>query len=253
MYRTIKGIVLKKTRFADSSAYITVITETGLEKFSAKGIFSPKSKNASACVLYALSEFVLSTRNEASTLSSASLIKPLIRQGVDFEALAVANYVSTLAHDVTFTEEDAGIVYRLLGTTLATLNRMETSPSVVKAVFELRLMASLGFYPDLDSCARCGKPFSHGWFLPYEGGVLCETCETFSQEERIPLSESMKNGVERLLSISDTAAFGIRFSEESGERAFCRLAEEFSVSHLDCATSALEYYKNNIKNLTELK
>ncbi len=72
MYKTVKGIVLKKTRFADSSAYITVICETGLEKFSAKGIFSPKNRNAPATVLYAFSEFVISVKGENATLSSAS-------------------------------------------------------------------------------------------------------------------------------------------------------------------------------------
>ena len=253
MYKTIKGIVLKKTRFADSSAYITVITETGLEKFSAKGIFSPKSKNAPACVLYALSEFVLSVRGENATLSGASLIKPLIRQGVDFETLAVATYISTLAHDVTFSEEDAGAVYRLLGNALAILNKMETPYATVKAVFELRLMAALGFYPDLECCARCGKAVDSGWFLQFEGGVICKDCEPFSTEERIPLSGSLKSGLEALLNMPDASAFGIRFSDVNTERAFYRLCEEFSVSHLDCAVTALNYYKTNIKNLTELK
>lgn len=253
MYKTIKGIVLKKTRFGDSSAYITVITESGLQRFSAKGIFSPKSRNAPACVLYAFSEFVLSERNEASTLSSAALIKPLIRQGVDFEALAVANYISSLAHDTTFTEEDAGVIFKLLGTALSLLNKMEIPATTIKAVFELRLMASLGFYPDIDSCARCGKPFENGVFLPQEGSVLCDKCEVFSEADKVFITHSLHEGLEKLLSLSDVAAFGIRFSDEKTENAFINLAEKFSANHLDCATAALSFYKTNIKNLTELK
>lgn len=253
MYRTIKGIVLKKTRFGDSSAYITVITEAGLEKFSAKGIYSPKSRNAPACVLYAFSEFVLSERNEAATLSSAALIKPLIRQGVDFEALAVANYISSLAHDTTFTEEDAGVVFRLLGTALSILNKMETPAPIVKAVFELRLMARLGFYPDIENCARCGKPFENGVFMPLEGTALCDKCEVFSEGDKVFFPQSLHDGLEKLLSLSDAAAFGIRFSEEKTENAFINLAEKFSANHLDCAMAALSFYKTNIKNLTELK
>lgn len=253
MYKTIKGIVLKKTRFADSSAYITVITETGLEKFSAKGIFSPKNRNAPATVLYAFSEFVLSTRGENATLSSASLIRPLIRQGVDFEALALANYLSTLAHDVTFTEEDAPAVFKLLGTSLSIINRMEIPCRVIKAVFELRLMAHLGFYPDIESCDRCGKSFEGGYFLPQDGNVLCPECEIFTEKKKIPLPHSVSEAITHLLSANDTAAFGIRFKDERLEQNFVSLAEEFSVNHLDCALGALNYYKTNLKNLTELK
>ena len=251
MYRTIKGIVLKKTRFADSSAYLTVITETGLEKFSAKGVFSPKSRNASACVLYSFSEFVLSSRGENSTLSSATLLKPLIRQGVDFGALALANYVSSLAHDVTFTEEDAPGIYKLLGTTLQTINKMNIPVGIIKAVFELKLMALLGFYPDIDTCAKCGKDFDGGVFIPREGIVLCSECEIFREARKISFSSSLANGIARLLEMSDSAAFGIRFSEKKTELDFFALAEEFSVEHLDSARTALTFYKNNIENLTD--
>ncbi len=253
MYKTVKGIVLKKTRFADSSAYITVICETGLEKFSAKGIFSPKNRNAPATVLYAFSEFVISVKGENATLSSASLIRPLIRQGVDFESLALANYLSTLAHDVTFTEEDAPAIFKLLGTALAFVNKMEIPCRIIKAVFELRLMAHLGFYPDIDSCDRCGKSFDGGYFLPQEGNVLCQTCEIFSEKKKIPLPHSVADALEHLLSASDKAAFGIRFKDEKVELDFVSLAEEFSVNHLDCAIGALNFYKTNLKNLTELK
>ncbi len=250
MYNTFQGIVLKRTRFSDNSAYVTVITEHGLEKFSAKGVLSSKSKDASAVSLFALSEFVVSSRLDSSTLSSASLLTPLIRQGVEFDALAVANYIACLAHDTSFAEEDAPSIYRLLGTALSVLNKKEVQPRIIKAVFELRLMAALGFYPDLEHCTRCSKMFSGGAFLAQEGTVLCSECEALSEKKKLPLSLSLKNGLDTLFSLSEKAAFGIRFSDEASENNFCRLAEEFSVNHLDCALAALSYYKKNIENLT---
>jgi len=253
MYKTLKGIVLKKTRFSDSSAYITVISEEGIVTFSAKGIFSPKNRNAPATALYTYSEFVLSCHGENATLSSACIIRALIRQGVDFESLALANYVSTLAHDVTFTEEDSPAIFKLLGTALAIINKMEVPCRIVKAVFELRLMAHLGFYPDLDACSRCGKDFKGGYFLPLEGNVICSECEVFSEKKKIPLPHSVSDALRHLLSVSDTAAFGIRFGDEKTELDFVSLAEDFSVNHLDCALGALNYYKTNLKNLTDLK
>ncbi len=253
MYKTFQGIVLKRNRFSDNSAYITVMTENGIEKFSAKGILSPKSKNAPAAALFALSEFIVSIRGDTATLSSASLIKPLIRQGVDFEELALANYLVCLAHDTAFSEDDAPKIYRLLGTSLSVINKKQTSPKIIKAVFELRLMAELGFFPDIEFCSRCSEEFSSGVFLPLEGTVLCKKCEILSEKKKIPLSEGLKNGLETMFSLPEKSAFGIRFSQEKTENAFASLAEEFSINHLDCALSALNYYKTNLKNLTELQ
>ncbi len=246
MYRTIQGIVLKRTRFQESSAYITVITENGIEKFSAKGILSPKNKNRTAASLFALSEFVLTTKGDVSTLSSATLIKTLIRPGVDFEALAVANYISSLAYDTNFTEEDAPAIYRLLGVALSILDKKDTLPTTVKAVFELRLMAELGFFPDIEFCSKCHKPFSEGVFLSFEGSVLCHECEIFYEGKKVSLTPSLSRALSTLFTLSNTQAFGIRFSNPEQQNAFFTLAEEFSVSHLDCALSALTYYKKNL-------
>ncbi len=252
MYKKIKGIVLKRVPFAESSAYITVLTETGLEKFSAKGILSRRNKNSAACALWAYSEFILSCRQDNQTLSSVSLLKSLIRQGVDFEALAVANYVSSLAHDVTFNQEDAPAIYKLLGATLAEINKMKVSPALIKAVFELRLMSKLGFSPDIAICSHCSEPFEEGYFLPSEGVALCQNCSVFTEKEKVPLSHGTAIGINTLLSLSDSAAYGIRFSDKMSETRFESLCEKFSVNHLDCAFAALGYYKTNIKNLTDL-
>ena len=245
MYETIKGIVLKKNRFADNSAYLTVLTETGQVKFSAKGILSPKSKNAPAAALWCYSEFVISRRGDSATLSSASLIKPLIRQGVDFEGLACANYISSLAHDVVFTEEDAPFIFSLLGNALGAINS-KAPADIVKAVFEIKLMAALGFYPDIEHCPHCSKPFREGFFLPEDGTCLCRECEAFSEKKKIPLSYTLLKGIEALLTLDNKAAFGIRFSDDTTRESFVRLCEEFSLNHLDCALGALNYYKTNV-------
>lgn len=246
MYRNIQGIVLKRTRFSESSAYITVITENGIEKFSAKGILSPKNKNRSAVSLFALSEFVLTEKGDVSTLSSTTLIKSLIRPGIDFEALAVANYIASLAHDTDFTEEDAPAIYKLLGVALNILDKKETSPVIIKAVFELRLMAELGFFPDVKYCSKCHKPFEEGVFLSFEGSVLCPACEVFYEGKKVTLTPSLTSALTTFFSLSNAHAFGIRFANSEQQNAFITLAEEFSVSHLDCALSALTYYKKNL-------
>jgi DNA repair protein RecO (recombination protein O) len=252
MYKKFTGIVLKRTRFSESSAYITVLTDAGIEKFSAKGVFSKRNKNSHASSLYALSEFVVSCKGESATMSSATLMKSLIQQGVDFEALSVANYISNLSLEVSFTEEDSKKVYALLGTALSIINQKTVEPKIVKAVFELRLMSHLGFEPELDECAECGCEFHGGSFMTSEGYVLCDKCEAFSTLSKVAMSTSLKNAIKTLLSLSDAQSFGIRFANDTQKEEFTRLSEEFSLNHLDSARASLEYYKTNIQNLTGL-
>lgn len=248
MFKTVKGLILKRRRFGEAHAYLTALTEEGIVTFSAYGIMSPKNKNFASCQPYTLSELVLSIKGESVTLSQAATISHLIRQGVDFERLSLANYISSMASETSFTEEDAPAIYSLTCTALSLTDGGEVPSDLIKAVFELRLTAALGFYPDLGECALCGREPDGGVFVYSEGSVICTSCILPEGVQGITVSGAMLRAVAHMLSLSDRQAFGIRFSDPVAMTVFCTLAERFSVQHLDCAVSALNFYKQNLKN-----
>ena len=248
MFKTIEGLVLKRTRFSDSHAYIKILTKEGLVTFLAHGIMSPKNKNSISCQPYTYSEFVLKGTGESFSLSSASTICHLIKQGVDFEKLSLANYIISMASDTAFDVEDAPEILTLTCTTLKVLGSTDTPVKIVKAVFELRLMASLGFYPDFSGCLKCRKSSKDAHFILDEGGFICDDCFFDENRRAVKVDSELIGALKHLFELPLKSAFGIRFADSVRETAFITLAERFSIEHLDCATSALNFYKDNIKN-----
>lgn len=216
--------------------------------FTAYGVMSPKSKSFASCQPYTLAEFVLTAKGDSLTLSQASTISHLIKQGIDFERLSLANYISSMASETTFAQEDAPAIYSLTCTALSLTDRSDAPSEIIKAVFELRLTSALGFYPDFSSCIYCGRTPDGGVFIHSEGGVVCKACLLPEGVQGVSVSRALLTALEHMLSLPDAKAFGIRFSDPVALNAFCTLAERFSAEHLDCATSALTYYKQNLKN-----
>lgn len=248
MFKTIKGLILRRKKFGEAHAYVTALTEEGLITFGAYGIMSPKSKNFASCQPYTLSEFVLTVKGESFTLSQASTVSRVIKQGIDFERLSLANYISSMASDTAFTSEDAPAIYSLTCTALSLTDGDQVPSEIIKAVYELRLTAALGFYPDLGECIKCGRKPDGGLFVFSEGGVICSECMVSEGTRGVTVTKGLMNALEHMLALPDRNAFGIRFSDPIAMNAFCTLAERFSSEHLDCAATALGYYKQNLKN-----
>lgn len=248
MFKTVKGLILRRRRFGEAHAYITALTEEGLLFFGAYGVMSPKNKNFASCQPYTLAELVLTEKGESLTLSQASTVSHLIKQGVDFECLALANYISSLASETSFAVEDAPAIYSLTCTALSLIGTGSVDAEIIKAVFELRLTSALGFYPELDECIVCGKRADGGTFISHEGGIVCKKCLLPEGVQGIELSPELISALKKLVVLPDRQAFGIRFSDEGVKHSFLALTERFSAEHLDCAATALNYYKQNIKN-----
>ena len=80
-----------------------------------------------------------------------------------------------------------GETFRLLDRALAALEAVDPAriPLLLLA-FDLKLAKQHGFAPEVGHCVRCGSPLGLARFVPADGGVVCATCLTRSDEgERI--------------------------------------------------------------------
>lgn len=248
MEQKILGLILKQTKFGEAHAYVTALTEEGLLTFLAYGIASRKKKSFVACQPFTLTELILQKRGDTLSLKECDTVRHLISQGVDFGGLALANYVVTLAGETAFDKEDAPCILKITSVVLDAINKKSAPYNIIKAVFELTLLSALGFAPDLEVCTRCSAPLEKGYFSSREGGIVCERCSSLSDNAGIRTDAELCHAMRHLLSIDVKSALGIRFAEPSQERAFCAIAENFSVEQLDSALGALKFYKENIKN-----
>jgi DNA repair protein RecO (recombination protein O) len=77
-----------------------------------------------------------------------------------------------------FTEEREPALqqFLLLAGGLRTLAEGGHESGLVLDAFLLRSLAVAGFAPSFDSCARCGEPGPHPFFVLASGGTMCAGC-----------------------------------------------------------------------------
>ena len=153
----LRALVLREVDFGDWDRYLTVLAEDGRRvEILCKNERRGKKTNPAARQL-CFSEFILAERGEKYALREADLVHSFFvcqtPRALRAGSLLVLNSISALS--------DPGLespaLCRLLLTALLALERKKREPALVKAAFELRVMAESGYAPDLTSCGVCGE------------------------------------------------------------------------------------------------
>lgn len=233
------GLVIRTTTVGDYNKMLTVLSpELGRISVWCKGIKSMKNKNAPACDILCYSEFVLTQKGDAYTLSQASLNESFYGLRKSVRKLAYAMYFAELAGIVTDEGMDATGILKLLLNTLYFLEKGKKSAEELRAIYELRLLCCSGFGPSVDSCAICGG--NAEFFDIKAGGAVCGDCK--------------REGAKR---ISEAALSLLRFYVEEGLGTVLKgtvdtaalpevldFCESFLKIQLDRKIPTLEYLKN---------
>jgi DNA repair protein RecO (recombination protein O) len=116
-------------------------------------------------------------------LSEFTLRQPFHTLRTSLELLTAASEVAELAGVAGVEGERSEELFALIVGTLGWLND-GLEPSVLLRAFEIRLLRTLGYLPELDRCVRCRGKLSEGTqsFGFNEGGLLCTSCRTEAME-----------------------------------------------------------------------
>lgn len=174
---TIKGLVLRETDFGDSDRYISVLTEQGARiEVLCRRVRRRGGRQVGAVRLFCWSELTLYCSRGKYTLDSAELITSFWGVTASMETYAMCCYLAELIAHMTDTDEECPAVTRLMLYALRAVAEQGREPALVKAAFEMRLMAETGYYPDLSGCAACGGEANPLWFSPQDGVSRCAAC-----------------------------------------------------------------------------
>ena len=244
MTLTVKGIVLRTVQYGDFDKLCTILTEQGKIFFKARGIRSVTNKNAAGCQMFVYSEFQLEKRAEKFFLRTARPLFTTVKAGSSIETIALASYFAELCEDTAPDAETAKAALRLLMNALYLLGKNDRPQKLIKAVFELRLLAAGGLMPLLDSCAVCGEASGEKemYFRLTEGDLVCKDCKSGSGENLMPLSRGTLLLVRRAVSVPEEEAYAVRV-EEKTLREFARFSERYLIVQLDRNYPSLQFYK----------
>ena len=243
----VKGIILRESESKESDKILTVLTgEMGKITVIAKGARSRRSKISAAAQLLTYSELVLSESHGWQYLTEASTIELFDGVRGDIELLSLASYFAELVDFVSNDETEAETLLSLLLNALYALGTLHRPQELVKAAFEMRLMAEIGFAPLFDSCSCATPDPEEPIFLLEEGVLLCRNC---AQGLRAPaLTHGALHAIRHALYGDAKRLYSFSLGKED-QACFSSVSEAYLRTTLERSFHTLDFYKS-LRNYT---
>ncbi len=177
-----KGIVIAIANSSDNDKILTVLTED-LGKISVfcKGAKKNKSALLSIAEYLAYSEMLLyKSSNENYSLNSAESLELFYNLRMDIEKLNYATLMAKIIYDSTDENQYTSEILKLLLNSLYVLSNTDKNMDLILSIFEIRLLALLGYAPIVNACVNCGEAMrekmNEFYFSIKDDGVKCEAC-----------------------------------------------------------------------------
>lgn len=251
------GLVIRETLSGENNKLLTILTPKSGKVFAlAKGVKKLSSKNASACQLFAFSEFELLEKDKRYIVKTASLKEMFFGMRQDISRYALACYFAEVINFAATQDNDETEMLRLMLNALYALsNKQETPLWLIKGAFELKLSSILGFMPDLSTCSYCSDTIQkgHGALFSFsEGCIICKSCAEKSKNERIPFTCSITNSTLSTMAYICNAPIEkfISFKYQNLDIAeFSFVCENYLIHKTERSYDTLRIYKSIVNSL----
>jgi DNA repair protein RecO (recombination protein O) len=110
-------------------------------------------------------------------LEHCDLIHPFTGLREDIHRLALASYFIELANELTAEKIKNADLFEML-LSFISMVAQRPHPEETRRIFEIRLLALLGYQPQLEHCTKCQRELAGErlFFAFREGGVICLDC-----------------------------------------------------------------------------
>lgn len=176
-YRT-EALVIRHSNFGEADRVLTLYSrENGKVRVVAKGVRKLKSRKAGHLEPFTHVQLQLARGRDLPIVTQAETIEAFSNIRNTLEITAQASYVLEILDRFTFDEEENRDLFRLA---VEALQRLDAGidPFYVNRYFELHVLDTLGFKPELFACVICRKPVQpvDQYFSAAQGGVVCPDC-----------------------------------------------------------------------------
>ncbi len=198
-----RAIVLKSINLSETDKLTTFYTESfGKVKCVAKAARRIKSRFGAALEPLSFINLIYfgKENQELYRLNHCDIIASFQSVRENLEKLYTAVYFLELM-DVTVREGDRQTqLFQFFLSALHCVERQGRLETLIR-VFELRLLALLGYSPSLGQCVVCRKEPMNGWigFSCFKGGIVCPICIDQNPQE-IRFQKGTLNYLKKLLS-----------------------------------------------------
>lgn len=240
MNLSLNGIVLKSTEYGKNSRMLTLLTgKSGRVNVIARGCVSLKSQIHAPATLFAYSSMEIVKNTDKYYLNSAEIKELFYPLHNDIYKLSLAQYFAEVTLTVAQTDSEEEELLRLILNSLFILCKSEDY-DFIKAVFEIKLAQILGYMPDIEGCATCGK-VGEGYIGIDDGCLYCKACRP--NVRAVFLNESALKALEHIYMSDVSKIFSFKITGESYNQLI-NFGEKYLIAQTDIRVKSLDFYKS---------
>lgn len=177
------AIVLKRTDFGEADRLLTLFSyDQGKLRALAKGARRPLSKLGGHLEPGSMTAFQLTEGRNFYIVTGAELQYSYADMRDQLRKTSLAYYLLEAVESLTVEQQAHPSAFSLLSDGLVLLETVTPGPteSLLSPAFTLKLLADLGYLPELGLCVHCAKPLEpeENAFSAQMGGILCPDCQS---------------------------------------------------------------------------
>ncbi len=239
----VEAVVLKTYDLGEADKILVLFArEAGKVSAVAKGSRKAKSKSAGGAQAFGHNVYLLHRGRNLDIVGQYEIVRQYRQIRGDLDRLAYASYAADLVFQTSHERDPAPDVFDLLVWILNTIEEGRNS-EVAFHVFELRLMETLGYRPQLDACVVCGREVPEdARFSSEAGGILCDRCRLGAAGAR-EISEGALRSLRLLQEPGDTRWQSLRLAGEV-LREVRAVLDDYIVYRLEKRPASLEFLRS---------
>lgn len=208
---TVTGIILSSGPVRDYDKRIVMLTkERGRISIFATGARKVNSPLHGMCEPFSFGQFTLYEGRNSYSLQGGKVENYFHKLKQDLELIYYGSYFCEFASYLTRENNDEILIMKLLYQSLRALELGTIPVSLIRSIFEIKILAFHGYAMESFQCIRCGKKEDLTCFQSEAGGVLCSECG--KKEKSMVLAESTLYTIQYIMSMPIEKLYTFRVS-----------------------------------------
>lgn len=238
-----KGLILNEQSVGERDRLITVLTrDRGIVRCFVRGGKSFSNKSFAATHTMCYSKMNIFVGKNSEIVDDAELIRFFSELRQDIEKLALVQYMFEIAICCIPQGLDSEKQLSLILNCMHFLSTGDRSDKFVKTVFEVRLMLSLGFVPDILYCYGCGcYEADVMYFDCQKNSIVCSSCAK-EGPNMLKLSRGALTALRYIIVAEPKKIFSFNISQESLD-LLSQCSEMYVLSQINKHPGSLDFYK----------
>lgn len=121
-------------------------------------------------------DYIIFEGNNTYNINSCDVIEIFYNLRTDLDKLECAANITRIVNNVTTENENNYKTLQLLLNTLYMISETDMDRDLITSIFKMRLVALLGFTPQVEKCVSCGGVEDITHFSIKDNGFKCRNC-----------------------------------------------------------------------------